>query len=109
MNMNTQPAPQPEEKPNILQQYIAEHGLPPGVELPAEDIPRLTEEEQRATIGALKALAAGDEEAGQGLNELWDDIWDRLDMPEIEAALAEAKEKGTIPWETVRKELGLTD
>ena len=107
--MDQQSVRQSEEEDNLLQQYIAEHGLPPRVELPAEDIPRLTVEEQRATIEACEALAAGDEEAGQRLNELWDDIWDRLDIPEIEAALAEAEEEGTIPWETLKEELGLTD
>ena len=107
--MDQQSVRQSEEKANLLQRYIVEHALPPGVELPAEDIPRLTEEEQRATIKACEALAAGDEEAGQRLNELWDDIWDRLDIPEIEAALAEAEEEGTIPWETLKEELGLTD
>jgi hypothetical protein len=104
--MNTEPARKAEEKANLLQRYIAERGLPPGVELSAEDIPRLTEEEQRATIEACEALRAGDEDAGRRLNELWDEIWDRLDMPEIEAALAEELDEA-IPWEKAREELGL--
>ena len=105
--MNQQSVRQSEEKANLLQQYIAEYGLPVGVELPAEDIPRLTEEEQRATIKACEALAAGDEEAGQRLNELWDDIWDRLDIPEIEATLADIQENGTVSWESLKAELNL--
>lgn len=32
---------------------------------------------------------------------------DRLDIEEAEAALAEAREHGTIPWEEVKAELGL--
>ena len=97
-----------EKRSNLLSQYIAEHGLPPRVKLPSEVIPQLTLEEQRATIEACEALAAGDEAAGARLNELWEDIWDRLEMPGFEAALAEAEEKGTIPWETVKEDLGLS-
>ena len=108
--MNSLPArPAEDKEPNLLAQYIANHGLPPGVKLPSEVIPQLTAEEQQATIEACEALAAGDDEAGERLNELWEEIWDRLEMPGFEAALAEAKEKGTIPWETVKRELGLTD
>jgi len=32
---------------------------------------------------------------------------DRLDLKEARAALVEAKEKGTIPWEQLKAELGL--
>jgi hypothetical protein len=103
--MDTQRVWESEVSANLLQRHIAERGLPPGVELPAEDIPRLTEEEQRATIEALEALAAGDEDAGRRLNELWEEIWDRLDVLDIETALAESDER--IPYEQVRKELGL--
>ncbi|MFH1738484.1 MAG: hypothetical protein ABIH23_05705 [bacterium] len=105
--MKPLPAQETTKKLNLLEQYIAEHGLPPRVELHPDDIPRLTEEEQRATIEICQAIAAGDEEAGKRLNVLWEEIWDRLAAPEIETALAEAEEKGTIPWETVKKELGL--
>jgi hypothetical protein len=105
--MDSQRVRESEVSANLLQRYIAERGLPEGVELPAEDIPRLTEEEQRATIEACEALAAGDEDAGRRLNELWDEIWDRLDMPEIEAALAEAEEKGTIPLREYMKSRGI--
>ena len=106
--MNSLPDRQAEEKtPNLLAQYIAEHGLPPRVKLPSEVIPQLTLEEQRATIEACEALAAGDEEAGARLNELWEDIWDRLEMPGFEAALAEAEEKGTIPLREYMKSRGI--
>jgi len=106
--MNSLSNHQAEEKaPNLLAQYIANHGLPAGVKLPAEVIPQLTVEEQQATIEACKALAAGDEEAGERLNELWEDIWDRLEMPSFEAALAEAKEKGTIPLREYMKSRGI--
>jgi prevent-host-death family protein len=36
-----------------------------------------------------------------------EELEDRLDLEEARAALAEAREKGTIPWDKVRKELGL--
>lgn len=90
---------------NLLEQYIADHGLPDRVELPLQDIPCLTEDEQQAVIRELKALARGDEEAGPRLNEVWDKIWDRLDILEIEAALREPGE--WIPYKEVRKDLGL--
>ena len=32
---------------------------------------------------------------------------DRMDLEEVRTALAEAEEKGTIPWEKVKKDLGL--
>ncbi len=105
--MNAQALRQSEEKANVLQQYIAEHGLPPGVELPSEDIPRLTVEEQRATIEACEALAAGDEEAGQRLNELWEDIWDRLDVLDSDAVLAEEAEP--IPLEDIKRKYGFEE
>ena len=90
---------------NPLEQYVAEYGLPERVELPLQDISRLTEEEQQAVVRELKALGAGDEEAGVRLNEVWDEIWDRLDMAEIQAALRESQE--WIPYEEVRKDLGI--
>jgi hypothetical protein len=102
--MDSQPLQELEERANLLQRHIAEHGLPPGVELPAEDIPRLTEEEQRATIDACEALAAGDEDAGRRLNELWEEIWDRLDVLDAEEALAEEGEP--IPLEDIKKKYG---
>ena len=39
--------------------------------------------------------------------QLLEDMEDRFDAEAAEAALAEAKEKGTIPWETLKAELGL--
>jgi hypothetical protein len=106
--MNSTPARRHEEEaPKLLAEYIAEHGLPPGVNLPSEVIPQLTPEEQQATIEACEALAAGDEEAGARLNELWEDVWDRLEMPGFEAALAEAEEKGTIPLREYMKSRGI--
>lgn len=38
---------------------------------------------------------------------LLDEIEDRMDLEEARTALAEAEEKGTIPWEKVKKDLGL--
>ena len=35
------------------------------------------------------------------------ELEDRFDLEEARAALAEAKEKGTIPWEQLKAELGL--
>ncbi len=32
---------------------------------------------------------------------------DRIDLEEARLALAEAKRKGTVPWEKLKKELGL--
>ncbi len=32
---------------------------------------------------------------------------DRIDLEEARLALAEAKRKGTVPWEKIKKELGL--
>ncbi len=32
---------------------------------------------------------------------------DRMDLEEARAALAEVKEKGTIPWEKVKQDLGI--
>jgi prevent-host-death family protein len=39
--------------------------------------------------------------------ELLQDLEDRLDVEEAMAALAEAKEKGTIPLEALKADLGL--
>lgn len=38
--------------------------------------------------------------------QLLEEIEDKLDVEEAMAALAEAEEKGTIPWEQVEAELG---
>ena len=35
------------------------------------------------------------------------ELEDRLDLDEARAALAEADEKGTIPWEQIKADLGL--
>jgi prevent-host-death family protein len=40
--------------------------------------------------------------------ELLRDLEDRVDLADAEIALAEAREFGTIPWETVKAELGLS-
>ena len=32
---------------------------------------------------------------------------DKIDLEEARAALAEAKKKGTVPWEKIKKELGI--
>ena len=32
---------------------------------------------------------------------------DRIDLEEARLALAEAKKKGTVPWEKIKRELGL--
>ena len=39
--------------------------------------------------------------------QLLQDLEDQLDLEEARAALAEAREKGTIPWEQVKQQLGL--
>lgn len=36
-----------------------------------------------------------------------EELEDRMDLEEARAALAETEEQGTIPWEKVKKELGL--
>jgi prevent-host-death family protein len=36
-----------------------------------------------------------------------EDLEDRLDLDEARAALVEAEEKGTIPWEKVKEDLGI--
>ena len=36
-----------------------------------------------------------------------EELEDRLDLEEAHAALAEAEEKGTIPWEKVKEDLGI--
>ena len=38
---------------------------------------------------------------------LLEELEDRLDLEDARAALAEAEEKGTVPWEKVKKDLGL--
>lgn len=38
---------------------------------------------------------------------LLEELEDRLDLEEARAALAEAEEKGTIPWERIKEDLGL--
>lgn len=38
--------------------------------------------------------------------EFLEELEDRLDLEEARAALAEAEEKGTVPWEEVKKDLG---
>ena len=39
--------------------------------------------------------------------KLLEELEDRIDLEEARAALAEAKSKGTIPWEKLRADLGL--
>jgi prevent-host-death family protein len=39
--------------------------------------------------------------------KLLEALEDRLDLEDARAALAEAKKKGTIPWEKIKVELGL--
>ncbi len=39
--------------------------------------------------------------------ELLEQMENRLDLEEARAALAEAKEKGTVPWETIKADRGL--
>lgn len=39
--------------------------------------------------------------------ELLEQIETRLDLEEARAALAEAKEQSTVPWETIKADLGL--
>ncbi len=39
--------------------------------------------------------------------ELLREIEDRIDLEDASLAIAEAEEKGYIPWETVKTELGL--
>ena len=39
--------------------------------------------------------------------EFLEDLEDRLDLEEARESLAEAGEKGTIPWGNVKKDLGL--
>ena len=36
-----------------------------------------------------------------------EELEDRMDLEEARAALAEAEKEGTIPWEKVKKDLGL--
>jgi prevent-host-death family protein len=39
--------------------------------------------------------------------ELLEEIEDRIDLVEVKKALRESRKKGTIPWSTLKKELGL--
>ena len=39
--------------------------------------------------------------------ELLAELENRVDLEEARAALAEAKEKGTVPWETIKADIGL--
>jgi prevent-host-death family protein len=39
--------------------------------------------------------------------KLLEALEDRVDLEEARAALAEAKKKGTVSWERIKKELGL--
>jgi prevent-host-death family protein len=39
--------------------------------------------------------------------KLLEELEDRIDLEEARAALAEAKSKGTIPWEKIKADLGL--
>ena len=39
--------------------------------------------------------------------KLLEALEDRLDLEEARASLAEAKKKGTVSWEKIKKELGL--
>lgn len=39
--------------------------------------------------------------------KLLEELEDRIDLEEARAALAEAKLKGTIPWEKIKADLGL--
>jgi prevent-host-death family protein len=39
--------------------------------------------------------------------KLLEELEDRIDLEEARAALAEAKSKGTIPWEKIKTDLGL--
>ena len=36
-----------------------------------------------------------------------EEVEDRLDLEEVRAALAQAEAEGTVPWEKVKKDLGL--
>ena len=39
--------------------------------------------------------------------KLLEALEDRMDLEEARASLLEAKRKGTVPWEKIKKELGL--
>ena len=39
--------------------------------------------------------------------QLLEALEDKVDLEEARAALAESKKKGTVPWEKIKKELGL--
>ncbi len=39
--------------------------------------------------------------------ELIEELENRMDLDDARRALAEAREKGTIPWENIKKDLGL--
>lgn len=39
--------------------------------------------------------------------QLLEALEDKIDIEEARAALAEAKKKGTVPWEKIKKELGI--
>ncbi|MGI8856022.1 MAG: type II toxin-antitoxin system Phd/YefM family antitoxin [Thermomicrobiales bacterium] len=72
----------------------------------SEVINRVADEKERVVITRRgKAIAAivPIEDA-----ELLRDLEDRIDLADAEIALAEAREFGTIPWETVKAELGLS-
>jgi prevent-host-death family protein len=39
--------------------------------------------------------------------QLLEALEDKIDLEEARASLAEAKKKGTVPWEKIKKELGI--
>jgi prevent-host-death family protein len=39
--------------------------------------------------------------------KLLEALEDKIDLEEVRAALAEAKKKGTVSWEKIKKELGI--
>ena len=82
---------------------------------------RVTTDDARMCLDDLVARVAGGEERiiltrdGQEVAALVHvedalylrELEDRLDNEAADAALAEAREKGTIPWQQVKEELGL--
>ena len=55
------------QKASLIRKYLAEHGVPPELELVEEELDGLTEEEQRELIEHCKALTEGREKGAKPL------------------------------------------
>jgi uncharacterized protein (DUF169 family) len=57
------------EKAGLIRKYLAEHGVPPELELIEEELDNLTEEEQRELMRDCEALAEGRQKGAKSLRQ----------------------------------------